>query len=112
MSTHSIRMVCGGRCVPTHYSAVGHRENSASTTDGAGIELKFVEPPEARKPNRKWRLYIFKAGEKDAIKGHCVEEHCGTALHCVVHCAKANGGGIAQRSRMSARRKHRLGSPR
>jgi hypothetical protein len=79
---------------------------------GAGIELKFVEPPEARKPNRKWRLYIFKAGEKDAIKGECVEEHCGTALHCVVHCAKANGGGIAQRSRMSARRKHRLGSPR
>ena len=48
--------------------------------DGAGIELKFVEPPEARKPNRKWRLYIFKAGEKDAIKGASFEEHCGTAL--------------------------------
>ena len=76
--------------------------------DGAGIELKFVEPPEARKPNRKWRLYIFKAGEKDAIKGTCVEEHCGTAA---LHCAKANGGGIAQRSRMCTLSKHRLGSP-
>lgn len=104
-------MVCGGYTVRAHSLQCCGPPRELGKYGGAGIELKFVEPPEARKPNRKWRLYIFKAGEKDAIKGECVEEHCGTALHCVVHCAKANGGGIAQRSRMSARRKHRLGSP-
>ena len=25
-----------------------------------GVVLKFVEPPEARAPNTKWRLYVFK----------------------------------------------------
>lgn len=26
--------------------------------------VKYTEPPEARKPNRKWRLYIFKEDER------------------------------------------------
>ncbi|MCO5547038.1 hypothetical protein L7F22_000479 [Adiantum nelumboides] len=28
-----------------------------------GVTLLFTEPPEARKPNVRWRLYIFKDGE-------------------------------------------------
>ncbi|KAG4991130.1 hypothetical protein AAZX31_09G095300 [Glycine max] len=28
-----------------------------------GVTLLFNEPPEARKPDIKWRLYVFKAGE-------------------------------------------------
>ncbi|CAA7032398.1 unnamed protein product [Microthlaspi erraticum] len=28
-----------------------------------GITLLFNEPPEARKPNQRWRLYVFKDGE-------------------------------------------------
>ena len=27
-----------------------------------GVELLHTEPPEARKPNLRWRLYIFKNG--------------------------------------------------
>lgn len=29
----------------------------------AGVTLAFVEPPEARKPTTRWRLYVFKDGE-------------------------------------------------
>jgi smad nuclear-interacting protein 1 len=29
-----------------------------------GVDLKFTLPPEARKPNKKWRLYVFKGGEQ------------------------------------------------
>jgi len=29
----------------------------------SGITLLFNEPPEARKPDIKWRLYVFKGGE-------------------------------------------------
>jgi len=29
----------------------------------SGVTLLFNEPPEARKPDIKWRLYVFKAGE-------------------------------------------------
>lgn len=28
-----------------------------------GIDLKFIEPPEARLPVRQWRLYVFKGNE-------------------------------------------------
>ena len=28
-----------------------------------GVVLKFMEPPEARVPSTKWRLYVFKNGE-------------------------------------------------
>ena len=27
-----------------------------------GVELLYTEPPEARKPNLRWRLYVFKNG--------------------------------------------------
>lgn len=29
-----------------------------------GVTLKYFEPPEARKPRKKWRLYIFKDGKE------------------------------------------------
>jgi smad nuclear-interacting protein 1 len=28
-----------------------------------GVVMKWSEPPEARTPNRKWRLYVFKGGK-------------------------------------------------
>lgn len=29
-----------------------------------GVELKYNEPPEARKPLKNWRLYVFKGEEQ------------------------------------------------
>ena len=29
----------------------------------SGVTLLFNEPPEARKPDVRWRLYVFKGGE-------------------------------------------------
>ena len=29
-----------------------------------GTVVKYSEPPEARKPRRKWRLYVFKGNEE------------------------------------------------
>ncbi|KAK7305064.1 hypothetical protein VNO77_42963 [Canavalia gladiata] len=36
---------------------------AAETNRVRGVTLLFNEPPEARKPDIKWRLYVFKAGE-------------------------------------------------
>ncbi|KAK2387324.1 hypothetical protein P8452_25516 [Trifolium repens] len=36
---------------------------AAETNRVRGITLLFNEPPEARKPDIKWRLYVFKTGE-------------------------------------------------
>ena len=38
-----------------------------------GVKLKYTEPPEARKPDKLWRLYVFKAGK--ALEGE------GSVLH-------------------------------
>ena len=27
-----------------------------------GVVIKYSEPPEARKPKRRWRFYVFKVG--------------------------------------------------
>ena len=35
---------------------------AAETNKVAGVEIKYNEPPEARKPSLHWRLYIFKGG--------------------------------------------------
>jgi smad nuclear-interacting protein 1 len=29
-----------------------------------GVVLKYHEPPEARKPTKNWRLYVFKGKEQ------------------------------------------------
>lgn len=29
-----------------------------------GVVVKYAEPPEARKPTKKWRLYVFKGKEE------------------------------------------------
>ncbi|XVF03931.1 hypothetical protein REPUB_Repub05bG0035900 [Reevesia pubescens] len=36
---------------------------AAETNRVKGVTLLFNEPPDARKPNIRWRLYVFKAGE-------------------------------------------------
>ncbi|KAF5478862.1 hypothetical protein F2P56_005390 [Juglans regia] len=36
---------------------------AAETNRVRGVTLLFTEPPDARKPNVRWRLYVFKAGE-------------------------------------------------
>lgn len=43
-----------------HSSGILHKE----LTTFNGIKLKYAEPPEARKPNTKWRLYVFKDKEQ------------------------------------------------
>ena len=36
-----------------------------------GVVLLHTEPPEARKPTLKWRLYIFKAGAHPRVLAAC-----------------------------------------
>ncbi|XXG64700.1 hypothetical protein AAC387_Pa05g2583 [Persea americana] len=36
---------------------------AAETNRVRGVTLLFTEPPDARKPDIRWRLYVFKAGE-------------------------------------------------
>ncbi|XP_077243549.1 SMAD/FHA domain-containing protein isoform X2 [Tasmannia lanceolata] len=36
---------------------------AAETNRVRGVTLLFTEPPDARKPDVRWRLYVFKAGE-------------------------------------------------
>ena len=33
---------------------------AADTNTVNGTLVKYAEPPEARKPKKKWRLYVFK----------------------------------------------------
>ena len=38
-----------------------------------GVVLKYAEPPEARKPTQKWRVYVFKGKEQvgqDLLRCH------------------------------------------
>ena len=36
----------------------------ADTNTFNGVVVKYSEPPEARKPKTKWRLYVFKGSEE------------------------------------------------
>lgn len=36
---------------------------AAETNRVRGVTLLFTEPPDAKKPNVRWRLYVFKGGE-------------------------------------------------
>lgn len=38
--------------------------NTVKNADGSSTLLKYNEPPEARKPNVGWRLYVFKGSEQ------------------------------------------------
>lgn len=40
---------------------------AAETNTVNGVELKYVEPPEAAKPKQHWRLYVFKGSEQIGI---------------------------------------------
>lgn len=37
---------------------------AADTNTVSGTLVKYSEPPEARKPKKKWRLYVFKGNEE------------------------------------------------
>ncbi|CAM0142768.1 unnamed protein product [Umbelopsis sp. WA50703] len=37
---------------------------AAETNTYKGVEMKYNEPPEARAPTKKWRLYVFKGNEQ------------------------------------------------
>ncbi|KAI8445753.1 SMAD/FHA domain-containing protein, partial [Phakopsora pachyrhizi] len=37
---------------------------AAETNSLKGVVLKYHEPPEARRPNKKYRLYVFKGSEQ------------------------------------------------
>jgi smad nuclear-interacting protein 1 len=37
---------------------------AAETNTFRGVVLKYNEPPEARKPTKSWRLYVFKGKEQ------------------------------------------------
>ena len=34
-----------------------------------GVQLKYNEPPEARKPLKNWRLYVFKGKDQIGMSG-------------------------------------------
>lgn len=37
---------------------------AAETNTYKGVVLKYNEPPEARKPTRGWRMFVFKNGKE------------------------------------------------
>ena len=47
---------------------------AAETRKWDGIELKFIEPAEARMPDKKWRLYEFKGDEQTKVRADGVVE--------------------------------------
>ena len=54
---------------------------AAETRKWDGIELKFIEPAEARMPDKKWRLYEFKGDEQTKVcvlpAGRLLDGACG-----------------------------------
>jgi smad nuclear-interacting protein 1 len=50
----------------------GKLQEEALKTE-SGVVLKFAEPPEAKRPSRKWRLYPFKG---DQALGSCCSSSC------------------------------------
>jgi smad nuclear-interacting protein 1 len=43
---------------------------AAETNTFRGVVLKYHEPPEARKPAKTWRLYVFK--DKEQVGAQCL----------------------------------------
>jgi hypothetical protein len=46
----------------TNTVTVTNKQDGKETTKG--VVLKYNEPPEARKPTKNWRLYVFKGKEQ------------------------------------------------
>ena len=42
--------------------------NTVKRADGTSTVLKYNEPPEARRPTVKWRLYVFKGKEESGAR--------------------------------------------
>jgi smad nuclear-interacting protein 1 len=56
---------------------------AAETNTFRGVVLKYNEPPEARKPTKSWRLYIFKGKEQLGMfcRFCCGRAHVSTEMH-------------------------------
>lgn len=50
------------------------KEANTVTVKGNSVQLKYHEPPEARKPLKNWRLYVFKGKEQ---LGECTLHRTG-----------------------------------
>jgi smad nuclear-interacting protein 1 len=48
-----------------NFSNSGLLAKAANTVKG--VQLKYNEPPEARKPLKNWRLYVFKGKEQVGV---------------------------------------------
>jgi len=56
-----------------------------------GVLLKFTEPPEARTPNTRWRLYVFKKknpNQKQPSSKHSKEDDSDDDLLEIMHVSK------------------------
>ncbi|KAG0343233.1 Smad nuclear-interacting protein 1 [Podila horticola] len=60
-----------------------------TNTTVSGAVLKYNEPPEARKPSQKWRLYVFK-GDKEIGKEEQTKDSI-TTTPFIIDLASANG---------------------
>ena len=54
---------------------------AAETNTVRGVVLKYSEPPEAKKPTKKWRLHVFKGNQQLGM----VDARACSRL-CVVSC--------------------------
>jgi smad nuclear-interacting protein 1 len=51
------------------FSLSGALARDAGTGNAvAGVVLKFVQPPDARVPTRRWRLYVFKGAAAEPLE--------------------------------------------
>ena len=71
---------------------------AAETRTWQGIELKFIEPPEARMPDKMWRLYEFKGDDQVRCGRLCRFKGSGQVQGGLVVCERG-GGAKAARSR-------------
>ena len=44
------------------------RDAATGNTAASGAALKFVQPPEARQPTRRWRCYVFKGAAAEPLE--------------------------------------------
>ncbi|RUS22935.1 SMAD/FHA domain-containing protein, partial [Jimgerdemannia flammicorona] len=68
---------------------------AAETNTYKGVVLKYSEPAEARKPTKKWRLYVFKGNEQiaDIAVDHpsCSKQHSVLQFRQVPETDEATG---------------------
>ncbi|KAJ9106234.1 hypothetical protein QFC21_001379 [Naganishia friedmannii] len=58
------------------------KASKAGTPDVTGVVLKYHEPPEARKPTKSWRLYVFKG--KEQVSDIPIDHPSASKQHAVI----------------------------